>query len=325
MTKETPMKMLMMMSAASALLMAAPVSAEPSVYTPPLALDSTFTELSDGTRIHALEAGSGDTVVLLHGLPASAYLWRGVIPQIAKSYHVVAPDLPGYGHSSVLPSGDFGLRASVNVLTAFLDGVSDEKITLVVTDMGAVLGLNYAINNPERIAGIVLSEAVFQPPQDFMEQIRHEHREFIMAAQDAAFVKQITLDQPVLVDTAMQGNSVTNLSEDVLSNYRSPYYPPFDDYLAKRQTLNAVFGPEGLANFGAMAAENAAGLAAMDVPVLLVLARPGYMVNEPAVAYAKSTFANLKIKEIEEAGHFFAEDNPDAFAEVLLTWLDEMR
>jgi pimeloyl-ACP methyl ester carboxylesterase len=95
--------------------------------------------------------------------------------------------------------------------------------------------------------------------------------------------------------------------------------------MAKRETLSAVFGPEGLQNFGMMAAENAAGLAALDVPMLLVVAEPGYMVNAPAVAYAKATFANLQIKQITAAGHFFAEDNPDAFADAVLTWLDDVQ
>ncbi len=300
------------------------VAAEPSVYTPPLALDSQFTELADGTRIHAIEAGQGPTVVLLHGLPASAYLWRDVVPLVGTDKHVVAPDLPGYGHSSAVASGDFGLGAAAAALAEYLDGLGAEKITLVVTDMGSVLGLNYAVKNPDRIAGIVMSEAVFQPPEAFMAQLRPEHMEFIMAAQDPAFVKQITLDQPMLVDMAMQNNTVSTLDEETLANYRAPYYAPYDDHQDKRRTLNGVFGADGLANFGAMAAENAVGLAQMDVPMLLVVADPGYMVNAPAVAYARENFANLTVANVDSAGHFFAEDNPVGFADVLNAWLAEL-
>jgi haloalkane dehalogenase len=312
-------------AAAFALLASNAAFADPSVYTPALSMDSNFTRLEDGTRIHSIEAGTGHTVVLLHGLPASAYLWRDVVPLVGQSNHAVAPDLPGYGYSSTLATGDFDLSSAADALAEYLDGISAEKITLVVTDMGSVLGLNYAIKNPERIAGIVMSEAVFQPPEAFMAQIRPEHLEFIMAAQDPAFVKQITLDQPMLVDMAMQNNSVTELSEETLSNYRSPYYAPFEDHQEKRQTLNAVFGADGLQDFGVIAAKNAVGLAEMDVPILLVVANPGYMVNAPAVAYARDTFANLTVKEIEGAGHFFAEDNPEGFSEVVNEWLAEVK
>lgn len=312
-------------AAAFALLTSTAAFADPSVYTPALSMDSNFTQLEDGTRIHSIEAGTGHTVVLIHGLPASAYLWRDVVPLVGQSNHAVAPDLPGYGHSSTLANGDFGLPAAADALAEYLDGVSSEKITLVVTDMGSVLGLNYAIKNPERIAGIVMSEAVFQPPEAFMAQIRPEHLEFIMAAQDPAFVKQITLDQPMLVDMAMQNNSVTELSEETLSNYRAPYYAPFEDHQEKRQTLNAVFGADGLQNFGAIAAENAVGLAELDVPMLLVVANPGYMVNAPAVEYARDTFSNLTVKEIEGAGHFFAEDNPGGFSEVVSEWIADVQ
>lgn len=309
------------LTAALALLTTTATLAEPSVYSPPLAIGSTFTQLSDGTKIHSLDIGSGHTVVLLHGLPASAYLWRKVLPIVSQDYRAVAPDLPGYGHSSAPASGDFGLKASLASLSMFLDNLTAEKITLVVTDMGSVLGLNYAVKHPERIAAIVMSEAVFQPPQEFMQQIRPEHHEFIMAAQDPAFVKQITIDQPALVDMAIQSNTVTTLDEETLSNYRAPYNPPFADHLDKRQTLSAVFGADGLNNFGAMATENADGLKALDIPMLLVVAKPGYMVNEPAIAYAKATFTNIQVKEIDGAAHFFAEDNPEGFANVLTQWL----
>lgn len=308
--------------AALALGLAGPALAHDSVYLPPLPTASTFTTLADGTRIHALEDGEGDPIVLLHGLPASAYLWRDVVPELADGFLAIAPDLPGYGHSTTLASGDFGLPAAATALGEYLDGLPGDKITLVVTDMGSVLGLNYAIHNPDRIAGIVLAEAVFQPPQDFMAQIRPAHRDFIMAAQDADFVRQITLDQPALVDMALQSNTVTELDEQILSNYRAPYYAAHDDHMEKRQTLNAVFGPDGLQNFGMMAAENAAGLAEMDVPILLVVADPGYMVNAPAIDYARATFSDLTIAEIDGAAHFFAEDNPQGFAQVVSDWLE---
>ena len=154
-----------------------------------------------------------------------------------------------------------------------------------------------------------------------MAQLRPEHMEFIMAAQDPAFVKQITLDQPALVDMAMQANSITNLSDEVLANYRAPYLDPAPDHMAKRMVLNAVFGPDGLNNFGMMAHENASLLAELDVPILLVEADPGYMVNAPAVEYARNTFADLTVVTIDQAGHFFAEDNPSAFANAITTWM----
>ena len=309
------------LGAAMSLLFSANAFADPSVYTPPLELPSSYTELSDGSKIHSIQVGSGETVVFLHGLPASAYLWRKVLPLAGEHVHAIAPDLAGYGFSDAPTSGDLSLSASLAALTEYLNGIEAESFTLVVTDIGSVLGLNYAVKNPDRISGIVMSEAVFQAPEDFMAQIRPEHREFIMAAQDADFVRQITIDQPAIVSMSMQGNTVTTLSETTLANYNAPYMEQNADYMQKRGTLNAVFGPSGLQNFGMLAAENAAGLAKMDVPILLVRANPGYMVNQPAVDYAKANFENLTIGEIDNAGHFFAEDNPEDFTKVVLDWL----
>ncbi|MFY0681038.1 MAG: alpha/beta fold hydrolase [Thalassovita sp.] len=310
-----------LISVLASVMLSAPAFADPSVYTPALDLGSEFTTLGDGSKIHSIQAGTGETVVFLHGLPASAYLWREVVREVGASHHAIAPDLPGYGYSDAPRSGDFGLTAAVESLSEYLNGLEAETFTLVVTDMGSVLGLNYAVHNADRIKGIVLSEAVFQPPEAFMAQLRPEHMEFIMAAQDPAFVKQITLDQPALVDMAMQANSITTLSDEVLANYRAPYIDPAPDHMEKRMVLNAVFGPDGLNNFGMMAHENASLLAELDVPILLVEADPGYMVNAPAVEYARTTFADLTVVTIDHAGHFFAEDNPSAFAKAVTSWM----
>ena len=59
---------------------------------------SHYTQVND-LRIHYLEAGEGDPILLLHGFPTSSHLWRNVMPELAKTHRVIAIDLPGYGLS----------------------------------------------------------------------------------------------------------------------------------------------------------------------------------------------------------------------------------
>lgn len=66
------------------------------------------------------------------------------------------------------------------------------------------------------------------------------------------------------VDMAIPNNSVTELSEETLANYRAPYYAPHENHQEKRKALSAVLGAYGLQNFGAIAAENAVGLEMED-------------------------------------------------------------
>jgi haloalkane dehalogenase len=303
---------------------AAPAFATDGPYTPAISSASVYTEVASGETLHAIETGTGNPVVFLHGLPSSAYLWRDVLPIVGKQAHAIAPDLPGYGYSDVPSGGGRDLTAIGPVLDRYLDGLQGDKVVLVVNDVGSLLGLNYAVRKPERIAGIVLVEAVFQPPQDFMAQLRPDHLEFLQAVQDPAVVASMTIDHPALVDMAIQSNTAADLGEDVLSNYRAPYMPGHEGYMAKRDVLAATFGPEGGAQFGMIAAENAAGLAEMDVPILLIQADPGYMVNPPAIAYAKEHFDNLTIAQISGAMHFVSEDQPAALGDAINLWLKDI-
>jgi pimeloyl-ACP methyl ester carboxylesterase len=106
------------------------------------------------------EAGPKDapTVLLLHGFPTSSQMYRNLIPALADKYHVVAPDYPGFGHSS-MPSRDKytytfdNLAKTIDEFTTVL-GLS--KFALYVQDYGAPVGYRMAVGHPERISAIVV-------------------------------------------------------------------------------------------------------------------------------------------------------------------------
>lgn len=283
----------------------------------------TTTTVASGETLHAIEAGNGRPVVFLHGLPSSSLLWRNVVPEVGKVAHAIAPDLPGYGLSSAPLSGGRGLDALSPVLDTYLDQVSDDKIVLVVNDVGSLLGLNYAVRNPDRIAGLVLVEAVFLPPQEFMAQIGPDQMQFLqMMNSDPAFVSSITVDQPAIVEMALQANTMSELDQDTLSAYVAPYLATAPDHMARREVLAATFGEIGAPLFGRFAAENAAGLQTLDVPVLLLAAKPGYIVSDQAIDAARGIFTDLTVVEIPEALHFVAEDQPQAVGDAIVDWLN---
>jgi pimeloyl-ACP methyl ester carboxylesterase len=106
------------------------------------------------------EAGSKDapTVILLHGFPTNSQMFRNLIPALGDRYHVVAPDYPGFGHSSMPPRDKFAytfdnLAEVVDEFTATL-GLS--KYALYVQDYGAPIGYRLASRHPERVTAIVV-------------------------------------------------------------------------------------------------------------------------------------------------------------------------
>jgi pimeloyl-ACP methyl ester carboxylesterase len=106
------------------------------------------------------EAGPKDapTVLLLHGFPTSSRMFRDLIPALADRYHVVAPDYPGFGHSS-MPSRDqfsYTFDNLATVIGDFTDQLGLEEYALYVQDYGAPIGYRLAVEHPERITAIVV-------------------------------------------------------------------------------------------------------------------------------------------------------------------------
>lgn len=113
----------------------------------------------DTKTIFYREAGkeTSPTIVLLHGFPSSSHMFRNLIPILAKDYHVVAPDLLGFGLSSHCDHKEFSytfdnLAYYVNLFTLQL---KLDKFAIYVFDYGAPVGFRLALSNPEKITGII--------------------------------------------------------------------------------------------------------------------------------------------------------------------------
>ena len=113
-----------------------------------------------GLDIFYREAGPKDapTLLLLHGFPTSSQMFRNLIPALADQYHVVAPDYPGYGHSS-MPSRDtfaYTFDNLAQVIDQFTEQLGLETYALYVQDYGAPIGYRLAVKHPERVTAIVV-------------------------------------------------------------------------------------------------------------------------------------------------------------------------
>jgi pimeloyl-ACP methyl ester carboxylesterase len=112
-----------------------------------------------GRTIFYREAGpaTAPTIVLLHGTPASSYMYRNLIPALADRYHVIAPDYPGFGHSEKPGVDEFAYTfdALADHVDALLDHLGVARYAMYVQDYGAPVGWRLALRHPERITAIV--------------------------------------------------------------------------------------------------------------------------------------------------------------------------
>jgi pimeloyl-ACP methyl ester carboxylesterase len=112
-----------------------------------------------GLKISYREAGgpSAPTLLLLHGFPTAGHMFRDLIPLLAESFHLVAPDLPGFGQSD-LPAHDrfkYSFENLADVIDRFTDVIGLKRFALYIFDYGAPVGLRIALKHPERISAIV--------------------------------------------------------------------------------------------------------------------------------------------------------------------------
>jgi pimeloyl-ACP methyl ester carboxylesterase len=223
----------------------------------------------DGLDIFYREAGPREapTVLLLHGFPTSSHMFRGLIPHLAGPYHVVAPDLPGFGFSEAPPREQFQYSFAnlARTIGAFTEAVGLHRFALYVFDYGAPVGLRLALAHPERITAIIsqngnayeegLSEG-WNPIQQYWKEPTPQHRaalksflapeatkwQYTHGVADTSRVapESYTLDAALL---ARPGNEEIQL--DLFLDYASnvALYPTFQAYFrAQHPPVLAVWG-----------------------------------------------------------------------------------
>jgi len=114
----------------------------------------------DGLEIFYREAGSRDnpTILLLHGFPTSSHMFRNLIPALADQYHLVAPDYPGFGYSSMPPVDEFDYTFDrlAEVVESLTEQLNLESYSIYLMDYGAPVGYRLAAKHPERVQALIV-------------------------------------------------------------------------------------------------------------------------------------------------------------------------
>ncbi len=132
----------------------------------------------NGLDIFYREAGptNASTIVLLHGFPTSSHMFRNLIPALADRYHVLAPDYPGYGQSSMPGVGEFKYTFEnlTEVVEGFIEKLGVKRYSLYVMDYGAPVGFRIATRHPERVQSLIVQNgnAYEEGLRDFWKPIK---------------------------------------------------------------------------------------------------------------------------------------------------------
>jgi haloalkane dehalogenase len=261
-----------------------------------------------GLRMHYVDEGAGDPVLLLHGEPTWAFLYRKVIPQLTARWRCIAPDYFGFGRSDKPTERawySYDRHAeSIAQLAADLDL---RDITLVVQDWGGPIGFRFAVENPERVARLVVLNTGIGARAPGEEWLRFQ-----------AFMRR--------VDTEIQAGQLIRLSlsqpaeDDVIAAYDAPFPVP-------ESRIGIVQFPELVATSSDHPSAAAMirvreQLRAFDRPALVLFSDSDPIFVRTAAEAMSSLLPGAELDPpLEGAGHFLQEDRGEQVGKRIAAWI----
>jgi pimeloyl-ACP methyl ester carboxylesterase len=223
----------------------------------------------DGLDIFYREAGSPGKpkLLLLHGYPSSSHMFRDLIPLLADNFHIIAPDLPGFGRSGMPARQEFKYTFAhiAEVISRFTEVVGFDRFAVYVFDYGAPTGFRLAMKNPERIQAIISQNGNayeeglskdWHPIQTYWQDPSPENRQAIRGMlTPATTLWQYTHGVPDTSAVSPDGYSLDDfylarpgadeIQLDLFGDYKTnvAMYPEFQAYFRKHQPpFLAVWG-----------------------------------------------------------------------------------
>lgn len=267
-----------------------------------------------------MEAGEGETVLFLHGNPTSAYLWRNVMPYIAKTHRAVAVDLIGMGGSGK-PDIAYTFGDHVRYLDAFIETLGPGPLTLVGHDWGAALAWHFARRFPEKVDRLAFMEGVLPPafPKPSFESMG-ELGDMFRAFKDDVQGEKLVIEGNMFVEQVLPQMVNRPLGPAAKTEYGAPYLTAKNrkPTLAWPRAVPIAGEPvetvEALKNIGIFMQQT-------EMPVLLLYAEPGVLVPPAATGWYKDRINALETAFVGQGLHFIQEDQPDAIGREIADWL----
>ena len=253
----------------------------------------------DGLRMHYLDEGEGDPVLLLHGEPTWSYLYRKIIPELAGYARCIAPDYFGFGRSDKpTEPGFYTYDRHVESIARLAAELDLQRITLVVQDWGGPIGFRFAVEHPERIARLVVLNTGIGARAPSEEWLRFQ-----------AFMRRIGTE--IVAGQLVRLSLVQPVTDEVIAAYDAPFPVP-------ESRVGIVQFPEQVPTSAdhpnaARMLEVREELRTLDRPALVLFSDSDPIFSRRAAEVMAELLPDAELDPpVVAAGHFLQEDQGEA-------------
>jgi len=280
--------------------------------------ESKFVNVN-GSRMHYVETGSGTPIIFLHGNPTSSYLWRNVLPIVAKGNRAIAVDLIGMGKSDK-PDIPYNLDDQIRYFDGFMAAMNLKEAILVVHDWGGPIGIDYAMRHQNQVKGIVMMETLVRPMHwdDLDMGMRYMFKKF----RDPIEGNELIVKENYFIEKMLPMVAGRKLDETEMAAYRRPYLKESDRKVIASFPKEVPLDGEPKRNEERIA-RNFELLQKSALPLLLLKGQPGAFMDDDLIASLKVALPRLMVQEIGAGVHFLQETQPGNIGNAILKWAAE--
>ena len=274
-----------------------------------------YQEVAEDVRLHHIDEGQGQPVLMLHGNPTWSYLYRRFVPPIAEAgFRPIAVDHMGFGRSD-RPAGHgrYTLSGHIENLVAFVRALDLRDITLVMQYWGGPIGLGMAVREPDRIARLVVMNTwVAVLPEGTRLPF---HQPFLQSG----LGEMLALGANLFVEAMFAGMRPESATPLVAAAYRAP----FPDYYSRVPILAFVRDiPIGDHHSSApVMREIGERVPDLRRPTLLVWGMRDPVLPPVILEAWKALYPHAEALELPEARHYLPEDEPDVISARIVEFL----
>jgi pimeloyl-ACP methyl ester carboxylesterase len=264
--------------------------------------------VAGGLRMHVAEAGAGPPLMLVHGWPQHWWIWRRLMPDLARDHRVIAPDLRGFGWSDA-PPGAYAKEELAGDLLALLDALGLERLVLAGHDWGGFAGFLLCLRAPERIERFVALSIVhpwFQVSRPTPAAIARTSYQFVLAT---PMLGELVLRRvPAVVRAILEKGSgpEATWTRAELDSYADPLRER-----AHARATSALYRTFLTKELRPIAKGRYAGRR-LTVPTRLLVGEHDPVITPERLAGFEAHADDMLVESIAGAGHFLPEEAPDA-------------